>query len=166
MLEPGQSWKTAALKATKCVYLLLCVGDTVDKYIEECLKEAKKSLKTDDVPIGAVIVQNGKIIGRGHNTREKEKLVTRHAEINALEQACKKKKDWYLNDCEIYVTLEPCPMCLNALAQARISKIHYLTARDKIEHVKEPIKEQCAGTKEAQQLLSKFFKAKRIKSRK
>ena len=139
------------------------IGDNMNKYVEEVLKEAKKSLKSDDVPIGAIIVQNGKIIGRGHNTREKQKLVTRHAEINALEQACKRKKDWYLNDCEIYITLEPCPMCLNALAQARIGKIYYLTARDKIEHIKEPIKEQCSGTEEAQYLIKEFFKSKRRK---
>lgn len=139
------------------------VGDDMNKYIEEVIKEAKKSLKSDDVPIGAIIVQNGKIIGRGHNTREKQKLITRHAEINALEQACKNKKDWYLNDCEIYVTLEPCPMCLNALAQARIAKIYYLTSRDKMEHVKDPIKEQCEGAEVAQKLLRDFFKAKRRK---
>ena len=135
----------------------------MNEYIKEALKEAKKSLKTDDVPIGAIIVRNGKIIARGHNTREKKKLITRHAEINALEQACKKKKDWYLNDCELYVTLEPCPMCMSAIAQARIKKVYFLAARDKIEHVKIPEKEQCAGEKEAQKLLYDFFKIKRRK---
>ena len=135
----------------------------MNKYMEEALKEAKKSFKTDDVPVGAIIVCGEKIIGRGHNTREKEKIITRHAEINALEQACKKKNDWYLNDCELYVTLEPCPMCLNAIAQARIKKIYYAAARDKVEHIKLPLKEQINGEKEAQKLLHDFFKAKRRK---
>ena len=135
----------------------------MNKFIVEALKEAKKSLKTDDVPVGAIIVYNGKIIGRGHNTREKQKMITRHAEINALEQACKKKKDWYLNGCEIYVTLEPCPMCMNAIAQARIKKVYYAAARDKIEHIKLPLKEQCCGKKESQELLHDFFNTKREK---
>lgn len=132
-------------------------------FIKETLKEAKKSLKTDDVPVGAIVVCNNKIIGRGHNTREKKKIITRHAEINALEQACKKKKDWYLNDCELYVTLEPCPMCMNAISQARIKKIYYCTERSKNNSIKECNKEKCDGTKESKELLHNFFKAKRGK---
>ncbi len=135
----------------------------MNKFIIEALNEAEKSLITDDVPVGAVIVCNGKIIARGHNTREAEKIITKHAEINALEQACKEKKDWYLNDCELYVTLEPCPMCLNAIAQARIKKIYYAATRDKIEHIKLPSKEQCDGTLESKKLLHEFFKSKRRK---
>lgn len=132
----------------------------MNKFIMEALKEAEKSLITDDVPIGAVIVCNGKIIARGHNTREAEKIITKHAEINALEQACKEKKDWYLNDCELYVTLEPCPMCMNAISQARIKKVYYATARDKVEHIKLTSKEQCDGQAAAQKLLHDFFKLK------
>lgn len=135
----------------------------MNEYMSEALKEAEKCFKTDDVPVGAVIVCNDKIIARGHNTREKKKIITRHAEINALEQACKKKKDWYLNDCELYVTLEPCPMCLNAIAQARIKKVYYAAARDKIEHIKFPLKEQSTGERESQKLLHDFFKTKRRK---
>ena len=135
----------------------------MNEYMKVALKEAEKCFKTDDVPVGAVIVCDGKIIAKGHNTREKRKMITRHAEINALEQACKKKKDWYLNDCELYVTLEPCPMCLNAIAQSRIKKIYYAANRDKIEHIKLPLKEKLSGEKESQILLHTFFKAKRRK---
>ena len=135
----------------------------MEKYIEECIKEAKKSLKTDDVPVGAIVVCGGKIIGRGHNTREKKKMITRHAEINALEQASKKKKDWYLNDCEIYVTLEPCPMCLSAIAQSRIKKIYYLTERNKNESIKNPEKIKIENDGYSQKLLTDFFKTKRRK---
>ena len=100
-------------------------------YAELALKEAKKSLRTNDVPVGAVIVQNGKVIAKGHNTKEKKQIVTKHAEINAIEKACRKKKTWYLNDCDIYVTLEPCPMCLNAIKQAHIKKVIFLTKQEK-----------------------------------
>ena len=134
----------------------------MEKYIIECLAEAKKSIKTDDVPVGAIIVCGGKIIGKGHNTREKKKMVTRHAEINALEMASKKKKDWYLNDCEMYVTLEPCPMCLSAIAQARIKKIYYFTSRNN-EVVKEPEKIKVNDNGISQKILKDFFKAKRAK---
>ncbi len=132
-------------------------------FIEEAIKEAKKSLNTDDVPVGAIVVCNDEIIGYGHNTKEKQKMVTRHAEINALEMACKKKKDWYLNDCEMYVTLEPCQMCLYAIAQARIKKVYYCTKKNPNELVKLPKLEKCTGTEISKKLLSDFFKRKRGK---
>jgi len=133
----------------------------MDKYMEVALKEAKKSLKTDDVPIGAVIVENGKIIAKGHNTKEKKNIVTRHAEINVVEKACKKKKNWYLNNCELYVTLEPCEMCMKVIEQARIKKIYFATKRDK-NVSRETLKElQKDYQKESQQLLRIFFKNKR-----
>lgn len=133
----------------------------MDKYMEIALKEAKKALKTDDVPVGAVIVENGKIIAKAHNTREKKKLVTRHAEINAVEKACKKKKNWYLNDCELYVTLEPCKMCMGALEQARIKKVIYAAPRDKIDNLKKPEVKQGKGVENSRELLKFFFKNKR-----
>ena len=89
-------------------------------YMLEALKEAKKY---GDVPVGAVIVKNGKIIARAHNKREIKKNVIMHAEIIALNKACKKLRTWHLDDCEIYITLEPCTMCYGAIEQSRIKKI-------------------------------------------
>lgn len=96
-----------------------------EEYIKEMIKEAKKSLKSDDVPVGAIIVRNGKIISRGHNEKEKKKNSIKHAEIIAIEKACKKMKTWHLDECELYVTLEPCLMCCGAIIQSRIKKIYY-----------------------------------------
>ena len=92
---------------------------------KEALKEAKKAYEKDEVPIGAVVVYNGKIISRGHNNREKSQNAIKHAEIIAIEKACKKLNSWRLDDAEIYVTLEPCPMCAGAIANARMSKLIY-----------------------------------------
>lgn len=95
--------------------------------MEEAFKEAQKALNKDEVPIGAVIVKDGKIVARGRNSREKSQNALKHAEIIAINKACKKLKSWRLDGCEIYVTLEPCPMCAGAIANARISKVVYGT---------------------------------------
>jgi len=137
------------------------IGDNMDKYMEIAFKEAKKALKTDDVPVGAVIVEKGKIIAKAHNTKEKKKLVTRHAEINAVEKACKKKKNWYLNECELYVTLEPCKMCMGAIEQARIKRVIYAAPRDKIDNLKQTELIQGKGVENSQKLLKSFFENKR-----
>ena len=94
-----------------------------EKYIKKALKEAKKAYLLDEVPIGCVIVKDNKIIARSYNTREKDQMVTSHCEINAIRKASKKLKDWQLIDCELYVTLEPCPMCAGAIYQSRIKKV-------------------------------------------
>lgn len=133
----------------------------MDKYMEIAFKEAEKAIKTDDVPVGAVIVENGKIIAKAHNTKEKKKSVTRHAEINAVEKACKKKKNWYLNNCELYVTLEPCKMCMGAIEQARIKTVIYAAPRDKIDNLKQPKLIQGKGVENSQKLLKSFFENKR-----
>lgn len=133
----------------------------MDKYMEIAFKEAKKALKTDDVPVGAVIVENGKVIAKAHNTKEKKKLVTRHAEINVVEKACKKKKNWYLNDCELYVTLEPCKMCMGAIEQARIKTVIYAAPRDKSDNLKTPELKQGKGVENSRKLLKTFFENKR-----
>ncbi len=91
----------------------------------EALKEAKKAYLKEEVPIGAVIVKDGKVIARAHNLREKTNNAISHAEILAIEKACKKLNSWRIEDCTIYVTLEPCPMCLGAMMQARIKKVYY-----------------------------------------
>ena len=93
-------------------------------YMEIALEEAKKAYSKGEVPIGAVIVKNGEIIARSHNLKETLKSAIAHAEILAIEEASKKINDWRLNDCEMYVTLEPCSMCASAIAQSRISKLH------------------------------------------
>ena len=93
--------------------------------MEEAFKEAQKALNKDEVPIGAVIVKDGKIVARGRNSREKSQNALKHAEIIAINKACKRLKSWRLDGCEIYVTLEPCPMCAGAIANARISKVVY-----------------------------------------
>ena len=97
-----------------------------DKFMNYALKEAQKAYNKMDVPVGCVIVYNGKIIARGYNKREKDQNVIKHAEIEAIDKACKALKSWRLNDCTIYTTLFPCPICASAIQQSRISKLVYL----------------------------------------
>lgn len=89
------------------------------------IKEAQKAFSADEIPVGAVIVKDGKIIARGYNCREKSQIATKHAEIIAIEKACKKLGSWRLEDCEMYVSLEPCPMCLGACVNARLKNVYY-----------------------------------------
>lgn len=91
--------------------------------MKEALKQARKAEAKGEVPIGAVIVKDGKIIARGFNNREKSKCAINHAEIIAIKKACKKLGDWRLESCEIYVTLEPCLMCLGAILNSRIKAV-------------------------------------------
>lgn len=97
----------------------------VEKFMGEALKQAKKALFKDEVPIGAVIVKDGKVIARAFNQMEKKKLPTAHAEILAIEKACKRLKDWRLDGTSLFVTLEPCPMCAGAIVNARIEKVYF-----------------------------------------
>ncbi len=94
-------------------------------YMEVAYKEAQKSYEKNEVPVGAVIVINGEIISKAHNTREKTKLATDHAEINAINKACKKLNTWRLDGADLYVTLEPCLMCAGAILQSRIKNVYY-----------------------------------------
>lgn len=94
-------------------------------YMNQALKEAQKAYLLDEVPVGAVIVYNDKIIARAHNTREKSNDPTAHAEINAIRKACKKLKSWRLVDCTIYVTVEPCSMCAGTIMWSRMKRIVY-----------------------------------------
>ena len=93
--------------------------------MNQALKEAQKAYLLDEVPVGAVIVYNDKIIARAHNTREKSNDPTAHAEINAIRKACKKLKSWRLVDCTIYVTVEPCSMCAGTIMWSRMKRIVY-----------------------------------------
>ena len=144
------------------------------QFIKEALTQAKISLKKDEVPIGAVVVLDGKIIAKGHNMREKKKNALMHAEIVAINKACKKLKDWRLENCEMYVTLEPCPMCAGAIANARIKKIVYgakektsndnlcekILSSNRLNHKCEYV-QATEYEKECSEILTKFFKSKR-----
>ena len=153
--------------------------DSKEKFMKEALKEAKKAYEKLEVPVGAVIVKDGKIIARGHNLKETKKDTTKHAEIIAIEKASKKLGAWRLLDCEMYVTLEPCSMCAGAMINSRIQKL-YIGALDEktgavgsvlnlledykfnhnIEVEKEILKEDC------EKILKDFFKnLRRIKNR-
>ena len=94
-------------------------------FMKKALQEAKKALLIDEVPIGCVIVKDDKIIARGYNKRESKQDVTSHAEIEAIKKANKKLNSWRLVDCDIYITLEPCIMCMGAIIQSRIRNIYY-----------------------------------------
>ncbi len=95
-----------------------------EKYMREALKQARKAYDLDEVPIGCVIVYQDKIIARGYNRRRIEMNTLSHAELNAIRKASKKLGDWRLDDCEMYVTLEPCQMCAGAIVQSRIKKVY------------------------------------------
>ena len=128
------------------------------------------------MPIGAVVVLDGKIISRGRNRRTKKQLATAHAEVEAIERACKKLNSWRIPECEIYVTLEPCPMCMGAMLNARIKKVYFgayeakgrsltkeIAAANLLNHVIEVeggvMEEECAD------ILSTFFKEMRARTK-
>lgn len=97
--------------------------DIDEKYMREAIKQAKKAYAKDETPIGCVIVHEGKIIARGYNKRNEKKNTLAHAEINAIHKASRVIGDWRLEDCTMYVTLEPCPMCAGAIIQARVKRV-------------------------------------------
>lgn len=100
-----------------------------EKFMLEALKEAKKAYEKEEIPVGAIIVKDGKIIARAHNLREKKESAIAHAEILAIEKANKKLNSWRLVDCDMYVTLEPCTMCMGAIISSRIKNL-YIGALD------------------------------------
>jgi len=108
-----------------------------EKFMKQALTEAYKAYAKDEVPIGAVIVKDGKVIARGYNTRQKTQNAVNHAEIIAIQKACKKTGSWRLCDCDLYVTLEPCAMCAGACINSRLNAV-YFGAYDE--------KAGCAGT--------------------
>lgn len=134
-----------------------------------------KAFLQDEIPIGAVIVKNGKVISQAHNTREKSQIATHHAEILAIEKACKKLKSWRLDDCDIYVTLEPCPMCAGAIMNARIKNVFYAVAdvengghsrfnmfTNTLNHSANCVKVE-DFEKQNKEIIQQFFKSKRKK---
>ncbi len=96
-----------------------------EKYMIEAIRQAKKAALIGETPVGAVIVQNDKIISRGYNKRETKKNALLHAEISAIDKACKKLGGWRLPHCDMYVTLEPCPMCAGAIINSRIENLYF-----------------------------------------
>lgn len=94
-----------------------------EKYMKEAIRQAKKAYRLDETPIGCVIVHEGKIIGRGYNRRNTNKSPLAHAEITAIRKASKKLGDWRLEECTLYVTLEPCQMCAGAIIQSRVTRV-------------------------------------------
>lgn len=102
-----------------------------EKFMKEAIKEAQKAYEKLEVPVGAVIVKDGKIIARAHNLKETKFDTTKHAEIIAIQKASQKLKSWRLIDCEMYITLEPCTMCSGAIINSRIKKIYIGTMDEK-----------------------------------
>lgn len=149
-----------------------------EKYMKEAIRQAKKAEALGDVPIGCVIEYQGKIIGRGYNRRMADKTVLAHAEILAMRKACRKMGDWRLEDCTMYITLEPCPMCAGAIVQARIPRVvvgcmnpkagcagsvldllHQPGLNHQVEMVQGVLEEECS------EMLTSFFKALRQKKK-
>ncbi|MDP4094949.1 MAG: tRNA adenosine(34) deaminase TadA [Bacillota bacterium] len=147
-------------------------------FMDQALKEAAKACAKNEAPIGTVIVKDGKVIARGHNERETKNDATLHAEMTAIRKACAKLGSWRLNDCDMYVTLEPCTMCAGAIIQARIRRL-YIGAPDpkagaagsvinvfdvkKFNHRVEVI--QGLKKEECSEILKRFFRELREKSR-
>lgn len=149
-----------------------------ERFMKEALKEAKKAYEKEEVPVGAIIVKNGEIIAKAHNLKESKKSTICHAEILAIQKASKKLNAWRLEDCEMYVTLEPCSMCAGALIQARIKRVYIgtmdhktgacgsvynlfkdYTFNHKVEYETGILKEEC------ERILQDFFKELRKKKK-
>ena len=122
-VESGQDREIAALTLTFHVHFF-CRCNMDNKYIELAYKEALKAKKRDEVPVGAVVIKDGRVIAKAYNKKVLSNDVCAHAEILAIKKASRKLNDWRLNDCEMYVTLEPCPMCAGAIEQSRIKKVY------------------------------------------
>lgn len=152
---------------------------TAEDYMRAALKEAEKARALDEVPVGAVIVKDGKIIARAHNLREKNQQASAHAEFLAIQKASKKLNNWCLNDCDLYVTLEPCMMCTGAISLSRLNHLYYGTEDPKggatvsrinvreIPHIGVYPKEITGGIlkEECSTILSDFFREKRAKTK-
>ena len=132
------------------------------KFMKTAISEAKKAYKEGNVPVGCVLVRNGKIIAKAHNLKNTKNISIYHAEMLALIKACKKLRKWYLDDCELYVTLKPCEMCLAAIAESRIKKVYYLLDSDYYTNLNKNIKklkfEEVQDKYEYKTLLTNFFK--------
>ncbi len=173
--ELGQGRKAAAISATNCVCHFLIMKNKEEYYMAFAIKEAKKAELEDEVPIGCVIVREDKIIARSHNRKESKDSAIYHAEVEAILEASKVKDSWNLNDCDLYVTLEPCLMCTGAILNSRLRKVCYGASSFKSGFLKTKIDlEEIQGLnhypmiragileKECAQLLSSYFQKKRF----
>ena len=113
-----------------------------EKNMKEAIKEAIKAYEMKEMPVGAVVVYNDEIIGKGYNKKEFAHGSTMHAEIIAIKEACKSINDWRLNECTIYVTMEPCPMCIGAIKEARIKDVICGIKNDKFNKLNEIIEKE------------------------
>ena len=140
----------------------------MEEYMLMAINEAKKAYKKGDVPVGTVIVYKNKVIAKTHNIKEKENNAVKHAELIAIEKACKKLKTWHLEECTLYTTLEPCLMCTGAIVQSRINTIYYAADNPnfgELSYLRKYNKQvniyKGLLEKDASDLLKKFFKEKR-----
>lgn len=144
-----------------------------ERFMRLALKQARVSSKNDEVPIGAVVVKDGAVIARAHNTRNASKNACEHAELVAIQRACKQLGDWRLSGCDLYVTLEPCVMCLGACYNARIANVYFgaydLSGKGCVqlsEMIGRTLNHElgiCGGIlqEECSELLTEYFKSKR-----
>ena len=146
------------------------------KFMKEALKRAKKGLAQGEVPVGAVIVHEGKVVSSGYNRRTKTQTAISHAEMYAIDRACKKFGSWRLPECDLYVTLEPCPMCMGAALNARVRKIYFgayeqkgrsMTAELAASNLLNHTLEVEGGVLEAEcsEVLSGFFRSMRARTK-
>lgn len=138
------------------------------EYMQLAYNEALKAYKKGDVPIGAVIIKNNKVVAKSYNKKEKNNNAILHAEIDVINKACKKLKTWHLEECILYTTLEPCLMCMGAIVQSRINEIYYATKNNnfgEINIIKKYNKQIKINSglleEESSKLLKKFFQEKR-----
>ena len=136
-----------------------------EKYIKLAIKEAKKAYKYGDIPVGRIIIKNNKIISKAYNKKEKNQIATYHAEILAINKACKKLKTWHLDECILISTMEPCEMCTGAIIQSRIKNIIYLVSNENFGNIEKnqifknkKYKIKNIYNEEIINLLKKFFK--------
>ncbi len=138
----------------------------MEKYMRLALLEAEKAYEKGEVPIGCVIIKNDKVIAKAHNLKEKKYDSTSHAEINAIKKAGKKLKNWRLNDCELYVTKQPCEMCMSAIKQSRIKKVVYGMKTENYDYEKFDV-ELVNGVLEEESItiIQRFFQSRRNKNK-
>ena len=132
-------------------------------YMKLAIDEAKKAEKNGEVPIGAVIVRGDKVISKAHNMREKKRNALAHAEVLAIDKACRRRKSWRLDDCVMYVTLEPCQMCMGAALNARLKKVVCGAKSETDLNWKNDVEFDMRA--ECSQILKDYFKGKRSKEK-